>query len=102
MEKQKCLKINDVIKNVLMQALLQVVREEKQKGGPEIETRTLSEKLLNLADTKLYFTDSEYHKILEALNKLRDDFIATGRYTDGLDDIMVKIIKAPYKRCPRT
>ena len=36
----------------------------------------------------------EWRLIIEALNRLRNKLIAAGRYTDAVDDILIKVAKA--------
>lgn len=100
MEKQRCVKMDEVMKNMLVVALRDVFREEKAKGAPIEETRDLVLKLAHYEDTKLFLTDNEYKKVIEALNKLRNTYLAAGRYPDGIDVVFYKILKAKYKRCP--
>ena len=45
----------------------------------------------------LALTDNEYSLIIKSLNDLRNDFIAQGRYTDAVDDVLVKLIGAKKK-----
>ena len=39
----------------------------------------------------LYLTDSEWRVMLLALNSLRSKLIAQGRYTDAVDEIIMKM-----------
>ena len=39
----------------------------------------------------LYLTDTEWRVMLLALNKLRSKLIAQGRYTDAVDEIIMKM-----------
>ena len=45
----------------------------------------------------LALTDNEYSLIIKSLNDLRNDLIAQGRYTDAVDDVVVKFIGAKKK-----
>ena len=45
----------------------------------------------------LALTDNEYSLIINSLNDLRNDLIAQGRYTDAVDDVLVKFIGAKKK-----
>ena len=48
---------------------------------------------------KVYiFNETEWRVVLDAMNKLRNDLIDEGRYTDVVDDVIHKIIKAPIKK----
>ena len=39
----------------------------------------------------LYLTDTEWRVMLLALNKLRSKLIAQGKYTDAVDEIIMKM-----------
>ena len=45
----------------------------------------------------LALTDNEYSLIIKSLNDLGNDLIAQGRYTDAVDDVLVKFIGAKKK-----
>ena len=49
---------------------------------------------------KRYITldDSEWKIVINALNDLRNSLIRQGRYTDAVDDIMIKVINTKPKR----
>ena len=51
-------------------------------------------------EKKRYITldDSEWKIVINALNDLRNSLIRQGRYTDAVDDIMIKVINAKPKR----
>lgn len=42
--------------------------------------------------------DSEWKIVINALNDLRNSLIRQGRYTDAVDDIMIKVINTKLKR----
>ena len=39
----------------------------------------------------LYLTDTEWRVVLMALNRMRSRLIAQGRYTDAIDEIIMKM-----------
>ncbi|MBP1569846.1 MAG: hypothetical protein J6A12_05580 [Oscillospiraceae bacterium] len=43
-------------------------------------------------------TCDEWRTVINALNNLRSNLIREGRYTDPVDDVMIKIINAKTKR----
>ena len=51
-------------------------------------------------EKKRYITldDSEWKIVINALNDLRNSLIRQGRYTDAVDDIMIKLINTKPKR----
>lgn len=46
----------------------------------------------------LYLDDNEYSRVIESLICLKNSLIEQGRYTDAVDDILIKISKARKKR----
>lgn len=40
----------------------------------------------------------EWRLIIEALNRLRNKLIAAGRYTDAVDEMLVKVAKAKPRK----
>ena len=42
--------------------------------------------------------ESEWRIILNALNALRNNLLAEGRYTDAVDDVLIKAINTPVKK----
>ncbi|SHK91083.1 hypothetical protein [Hespellia stercorisuis] len=97
-EKRRCVKMDEIMKNMLIHSLLEVFREEKAKDLPKEVSGNLILRIAEQKEMKLFLTDAEYQKVIEALNKLRDSFIHAGRYPDGIDSVMIKIIRAKYKR----
>ena len=53
-------------------------------------------------EKKRYITldDSEWKIVINALNDLKSSLIRQGRYTDAVDDIMIKVINAKPKSKP--
>ena len=92
MEKQRCIKTDEITKNMLVHALRDVFREENENGMPAEVTKSL---ILRLA----YHDEDEYKKAVQALNGLRDGFIRAGRYTDGIDIVLMRVMRSRYKRC---
>ena len=42
--------------------------------------------------------ESERRIILNALNALRNNLLAEGRYADAVDDVLIKVVNAPVKK----
>lgn len=45
----------------------------------------------------LYLNDSEYSRVIYSLICLKNSLIEQGRYTDAVDDILIKLSKARKK-----
>ena len=46
----------------------------------------------------LYLSDDEYSRVLQSLIHLKNSLTAQGRYTDGVDDILCKMISAKKRK----
>ena len=46
----------------------------------------------------LYLSDDEYSRVLQSLIRLKNSLTAQGRYTDGVDDILCKMISAKKRK----
>lgn len=42
----------------------------------------------------LYLTNEEYHLVMQALISLKNKLIREGRYTDAVDELIIKLSKA--------
>ena len=47
---------------------------------------------------KFAVTDSEYRIIVNALNEMRNKLIQEGRYTDAVDELILKLFDAPIRK----
>ena len=46
----------------------------------------------------LVLNDQEHRLIIESLNQLRNKLIADGKYTEAIDEVLLKIIGAKRKK----
>lgn len=53
-----------------------------------------------MRNQKHYIAIDEYERriIINSLNNLRNKLITDGRYTDAVDDVLVKVMKASIKK----
>lgn len=53
-----------------------------------------------MRNQKYYIAIDEYERriIINSLNNLRNKLIADSRYTDAVDDVLVKVVNAPIKK----
>ncbi len=45
----------------------------------------------------IYMNEEERSRVIQSLISLKNDLIAQGRYTDAVDDVLCKLIKAKKK-----
>ena len=46
----------------------------------------------------LYLSKDEYSEVLQSLIRLKNSLIAQGRYTDGVDDVLCKVMLAKKRK----
>ena len=46
----------------------------------------------------LYLTADEQSKVIQSLIDLKNNLIAQGRYTDAVDDVILKLLSAKKKK----
>ena len=95
MTRMRYVKMDRIMNHMLIHALREVFRQEKKQGLPVDTTRALVLKLAEQEEGKLYLT--EHSKSVEALNQLRDTYLKNGRYSDGIDSVLLKIMKSRYR-----
>lgn len=49
-------------------------------------------------DYHIYLTEQERSQVIQSLVDLKNDLMAQGRYTDAVDDVLIKISKSRKKR----
>ena len=53
----------------------------------------------------IYLNDDEYGRVIQSLIRLKNSLIAQGRYTDGVDNVLCKVMstkkrsKRPIRGC---
>ena len=97
MTRMRYVKMDRIMNHMLIHALREVFRQEKEQGLPVDTTRDLVLKLAEQEEGKLYLTEAEHSKSVEALNQLRDTYLKNGRYSDGIDSVLLKIMKSRYR-----
>lgn len=46
----------------------------------------------------IYLNDDEYSRVIQSLIRLKNSLIAQGRYTDGVDDVLCKVMLAKKRK----
>ena len=46
----------------------------------------------------LYLSKEEYREVIQSLICLKNSLIAQGRYTDGVDDVLCKVLSAKKRK----
>ena len=46
----------------------------------------------------IYLNDDEYGRVIQSLIHLKNSLIAQGRYTDGVDNVLCKVMSAKKRK----
>ena len=46
----------------------------------------------------IYLNDDEYSRLIQSLIRLKNSLISQGRYTDGVDDVLCKVMLAKKRK----
>lgn len=46
----------------------------------------------------LYLTEEEHHLLIQALIDLKNKLLNEGRFTDAVDEVLIKVIRAKKKK----
>ena len=46
----------------------------------------------------IYLNDDEYGRVIQSLIRFKNSLIAQGRYTDGVDDVLCKVMSAKKRK----
>ena len=46
----------------------------------------------------IYLTDDEYNEVIQSLIRLKNSLTAQGRCTDGVDDVLCKVLSAKKRK----
>ena len=91
MESQRLFAMTESVQIMLEKALLDLDRAQ---------TASMRRRVRQAPRRKLYLNQTEYDLAVRALNGLRDAYLAAGRYSDGIDAVILKLMKSQYRRVP--
>ena len=58
----------------------------------------MEEKTMREEKFHIYLNDDEYGRVIQSLIRLKDSLIVQGRYTDGVDDVLCKVMSAKKRK----
>lgn len=90
------LKVDNIMKNMFVVALKEELAAQQEQGYQWPVTAELLQKIRSyeLSEKRLPITVAEQREIRNALNRLRDKYLAMGRFSDGIDSVILKVMKA--------
>ena len=88
----KKIKLTRANKSILLKALAPYYYREKALGHNAEQSGRLILKIDSIsADKKATFSAEEIHLMRTTINRLRNERIANGQYTDAVDDMLLKL-----------
>ena len=86
------IKLTRANKSILLKALAPYYYQEKALGRSTQESGMLILKINALpADKRASFSTDEIHLMRKTINRLRNEQLTKGQYTDAADDILLKL-----------
>lgn len=94
------LKTDNIMKNMFVVALKDELAVQSQAGGIRSATEAMLQKVraYELSEKRLPIQAEEQRELRNALNRLRDKYLAMGRYSDGIDSVILKVMKPNTSR----
>ena len=94
------LKTDNIMKNMFVVALKDELAAQSQMGTVHPETEAMLQKVraYELSEKRLPIISEEQRELRNALNRLRDKYLAMGRYSDGIDSVILKVMKPNTSR----
>ena len=98
MTRQRLVKMTYGDRNILVKAL----QSAQGSIGPEVsgKLQALMNKALAAPKRKLYLSDEEHQYATLSLNRMRNAYLAADRSCGGIDRLLIKLIRAKYRRVP--
>lgn len=89
------LKVDNIMKNMFVAALKDEIQAQREQGTADLETEEMLAKVraYDLKEKRLPITTGEQRQLRNALNRLRNKYLAMGRYSDGIDSVIIKVLK---------
>lgn len=89
------LKVDNIMKNMFVAALKDEIQAQREQGTADLETEEMLAKVraYDLKEKRLPITTEEQRQLRNALNRLRNKYLAMGRYSDGIDSVIIKVLK---------
>ena len=88
----KKIKLTRANKSILLKALAPYYYQERELGHSTQESGRLILKINALpADKKATFSEEEIHLMRTTINRLRNERLSKGQYTDAADDMLLKL-----------
>ena len=87
------IKLTRVNKSILLKALAPYYYQERELGHSTQDSGRLILTIKSLpADKKAAFSTEEICLMRTAINRLRNEWLSKGQYTDAADDMLIKLI----------
>lgn len=81
-----------------MNVRIQNLSERGFLNGEESNLKVRREYKMREPTFHIYLDESEYSRIINSLVSLKNSLIQQGRYTDTVDDVFCKFLKAKQKK----
>ena len=87
------LKMDTIMRNMFVAALHQVLTTSLEQSEDLEGLQLLQKKIRSFQGKRLPITGEEQTQIYHALIMLRNCYLEAGRYSDGIDSVLMKVMK---------
>lgn len=98
MEKQRMFKMSQLEQDMLVKALCDTQNDVQPEQAEEM--RSLAAKTVCAPRRRLYLSDEEFGRAVQALNRKRNAYLSAGRSSVGFDRILLKLLNSKYRHTP--
>lgn len=98
MEKQRLLKMGIVEQGLMVKALDHTQENIRPEQADKL--RMLLDKIRQAPKGKLYLNDEEFDCAVQAISSIRNAYLSAGRSSGGFDRVLMKLMRAKYRRVP--
>ena len=98
MERQRMLKVSKLKKDMLVKPLCDKQSDVQPEKAEEM--RSLAAKTVRAPRRRLYLSDKEFGRAVQALNRKRNAYLSAGRSSVGFDRILLKLLNSKYRHTP--
>ena len=98
MENQRMFKMSQLEQDMLVKALCDTQSDVQPEQAEEM--RSLAAKTVRAPRRRLYLSDEEFGRAVQALNRKRNAYLSAGRSSVGFDRILLKLLNSKYRHKP--
>ena len=90
--------LRDIAGDALVKGLHDYAVAVHDRDGNYQVVNALIRKAMAVTNGKLYLDESEYDHAVKGMHCLRNEYLTAGRYSGGIDRVLIKLMSSKYRR----